>query len=112
MQDRGGGRHVLIGSSADHQGLAGNAAYGSTKFGLRGLHQALRAEYRDTGVLCTLVSPGPVDTAAWNDVDLQPKADVPARAAMLRPEDLAGLIRWIAAQPNRVDIDWIRLGPA
>jgi NADP-dependent 3-hydroxy acid dehydrogenase YdfG len=72
----------------------------------------LRAEYRGTGVLCTLVSPGPVDTAIWNDGDLERHDDVPARAAMLRAEDLAGLVRWIAAQPDRVDIDWVRLGPA
>jgi 3alpha(or 20beta)-hydroxysteroid dehydrogenase len=112
MRERGRGRHVLIGSLADHLSLPGNAAYGSTKFAARGLHQVLRAEYRGTGVLCSLVSPGPVDTEAWDRVEPGRWDAVPERARMLAPDDIAGVVRWIVLQPPRVDIGWIQLGPS
>jgi NADP-dependent 3-hydroxy acid dehydrogenase YdfG len=31
---------------------------------------------------------------------------------MLRPEDVAEAIVWVAERPAHVDIDWLRLGPA
>ncbi len=112
MRERGSGRHVLIGSIADSVALPGNAAYGATKFGARGLHEVLRAEYRGTGVLCSLVSPGPVDTPLWDPIDPDGRPDLPNRASMLRPEDVADLVRWIATRPRHVDVGWVQLGPA
>ena len=59
MLERGSGHVVSIGSIADHVGLPGNSGYAASKFGLRGLHEVLRAELVGTGVRSTLVSPGP-----------------------------------------------------
>ncbi len=58
----GRGTFISVGSVADHVGFPENAAYAASKYGLRGLHETLLAEYRGTGVRLTLVSPGPVDT--------------------------------------------------
>jgi NAD(P)-dependent dehydrogenase (short-subunit alcohol dehydrogenase family) len=112
MRARGAGRLVTIGSVADHRAFPGNAAYAASKFGLRGLHEVLREEYRGSGVLCTLVSPGPTDTAAWDPVNPDQRPGFTPRARMLRPEDVAELVCWVAARPPHVDVDWVRLGPA
>ncbi len=112
MRERGSGRHVLIGSIADHLALPGNAAYAATKFGARGLHEVLREEYRGSGVLCSLVSPGPVDTPLWDPIDPDRRSDLPSRGSMLRPNDVAEVVRWIATRPRHVDVGWVQLGPA
>lgn len=112
MRARGSGRHILIGSIADHVPLRGNAAYAATKFGARGLHEVLREEYRGSGVLCSLVSPGPVDTPLWDPIDPDHRDDLPSRTSMLRPDDVADLVRWIATRPPHVDVGWVQLGPA
>ena len=112
MRARSSGRLISIGSIADHQAFAGNAAYGAAKSGLRGLHQVLREEYRDSGVLCTLISPGPTDTAGWDAYDPDHRPGFTPRHRMLRPEDVAETVLWVASRPERVDVDWVRLGPA
>jgi len=112
MLAAGGGRFITIGSIADHHAFPDNAAYGASKAGLRGLHEVLREEYRGSGVLCTLVSPGPTDTAAWDVVDPNRREGFTPRAKMLRPEDVAEAVTWVACRPGHVDIDWLRLGPA
>lgn len=111
-RDAPGWRHLLIGSIADHMGFPDNAAYAASKFGVRGLHEVLRAEHRGSGVLCTLISPGPTDTAVWDPWDLDTREGFPPRASMLRPEDVADAVLFTATRPARVDIEWLRLGPA
>lgn len=111
MRDAGGGRLITIGSIADHRAFPGNAAYSAAKYGLRGLHEVLREEYRGSGVLCTLISPGPTDTAAWDPYDPDHRADLPVRSAMLSPGDVADAVVYVATRSPHVDIDWLRLGP-
>jgi 3-oxoacyl-[acyl-carrier protein] reductase len=112
MRARGSGRLITIGSIADYQALPGNAAYSASKYGLRGLHEVLRKEYQRSGVLCSLLSPGPTDTAAWDPVNPDAQPGFTPRSEMLRPEDVAQTVLWIAGAPPRVDINWMRIGPA
>jgi len=112
MRARGAGRFVSIGSIADHVAFPENAAYAAAKFGLRGLHAVLREECRGSGVLLTLVSPGPTDTAAWDPVDPDRRAGFIPRAQMLRPQDVAEAVVWVATRPVQVDVEWLRMGPA
>lgn len=107
----GGGRHILIGSIADHQAFPENAAYAASKFGARGLHEVLRAEMRGTGVHCSLVSPGPTNTAIWDPVNPDERPGFLPRRAMLTPEDVAQAVAFVATRPAHVDVDWLRLGP-
>ena len=111
MKSRGSGRHILIGSVADHRAFSGNAAYSATKFGLRGWHEVLEEEYRGTGVLCSLVSPGPVDTPLWDPFDPDHRDDLPSRAVMLKPADVAEAVVWIATRPPHISVSVLRLGP-
>jgi NAD(P)-dependent dehydrogenase (short-subunit alcohol dehydrogenase family) len=109
MRARGHGRHILIGSIADQVALTGNAAYTATKFGARGLHLVLREEYRGSGVLCSLISPGAVDTELWDPFEPDQNPGLPPRAKMLQPDDVAAAVRWVAHRPRTVDVESIRL---
>lgn len=112
MRSAGAGRFIAIGSVADHVGFPENAAYAASKYGLRGLHETLLAEYRGTGVRLTLISPGPTDTAVWDPFDPDHREGFPTRGQMLRPLDVAEAILFVATRPAHVVIDWLRLGPA
>jgi NAD(P)-dependent dehydrogenase (short-subunit alcohol dehydrogenase family) len=112
MRNAGKGSFISMGSIADHAGFPENAAYAASKFGLRGLHETLVAEYRGSGVRLTLVSPGPTDTDMWDRVDLEQRPELTPRSGMLRPNDVAEAILFVATRPPNVLIDWLRLGPA
>jgi NAD(P)-dependent dehydrogenase (short-subunit alcohol dehydrogenase family) len=111
MRAAASGCYITVGSVADHVGYAENAAYASSKYGLRGLHETLVAEYRGSGVRLTLISPGPTDTSLWDPIDPDRREGFPPRAAMLRPADVAEAVLFVATRPAHVLIDWLRLGP-
>jgi NAD(P)-dependent dehydrogenase (short-subunit alcohol dehydrogenase family) len=112
LRAEGRGTFVTVGSVADHVGFPENAAYAASKYGLRGLHETLLAEYRGTGVRLTLVSPGPTDTDLWAPFDPDRREGFPRRADMLRPSDVADAVVFVATRPPHVLIDWLRLGAA
>ena len=111
MRQAGRGLLVTVGSVSDHTGLPENSAYAASKYGLRGLHEALLAEYRGSGVRFSLVSPGPTDTGAWDPVDPDNRPGFLARSDMLRPEDVAQAILFLVSRPASVQVDWLRLAP-
>jgi NAD(P)-dependent dehydrogenase (short-subunit alcohol dehydrogenase family) len=112
MHRRGNGLLVNVGSVADHRAFPENSIYSTSKFGLRGLHETLAAEYRGTGVRCTLISPGPTDTPIWDAVDPENRRGTVPRHAMLQPADVAEAVLFIATRPARVHIEWLRILPA
>lgn len=112
LKAAGRGCFVSVGSVADHVGFPENAAYAASKYGLRGLHETLSAEYQGSGVRLTLVSPGPTDTTIWDPFDPDGREEFPNRAEMLRPADVADAVLFVATRPPHVLIDWLRLGPA
>jgi len=109
MRARGAGHLVTVGSVADRAAFPENGAYAASKFGLRGLHEVLRAELRGSGVRATLVSPGPVDTEMWDPVDPDARAGFTPRAMMLRPEHVADAILYALTCPAEVNVDELRL---
>jgi NAD(P)-dependent dehydrogenase (short-subunit alcohol dehydrogenase family) len=111
LRDAGRGCFVTVGSVADHVGFPENAAYAASKYGLRGLHETLLAEFRGTGVRLTLVSPGPTDTDIWAPFDPDRREGFPRRDEMLRPADVADAVLFVATRPPHVLVDWLRLGP-
>jgi NAD(P)-dependent dehydrogenase (short-subunit alcohol dehydrogenase family) len=111
LRDAGRGTFITVGSVADHVGFPENAAYAASKYGLRGLHETLLAEFRGTGVRLTLISPGPTDTDIWAPFDPDRRAGFPRRAEMLRPADVADAVLFVATRPPHVLVDWLRLGP-
>ena len=106
---RGSGHVVTIGSIADHEAFPGNAAYGASKFGLRGLHEVIAAEVAGTGVRATLISPGPVDTAMWDSVNPDAQPGFTKRKDMLQTTDVAAAVLFAVTQPGVTEI---RMMPA
>ncbi|MFI5214143.1 MAG: SDR family oxidoreductase, partial [Gemmatimonadales bacterium] len=102
---------VTIGSVADHTSFPGNAAYGAAKHGLRGLHGVLRAELAGSGVRTALIAPGPVDTGMWDPVDPDRREGFTPRKDMLRAEDVAEAVLWVATRPAHVSVPELLIEP-
>ena len=111
MVERGSGHLVTIGSISDYIGFPGSTAYAASKFGLRGMHEVIRAETAKSGVRTTLISPGPVDTDLWDAVDPDAKPGFTKRKDMMRAEDVAEAVLFAVTRPARVTITEIRLLP-
>lgn len=111
MVERGSGHLVTIGSISDYIGFPGSSAYAASKFGVRGMHEVIRAETAKTGVRTTLISPGPVDTDLWDEVDPDSKPGFTQRKDMMHAEDVAEAVVFAVTRPARVTITEIRLLP-
>jgi NADP-dependent 3-hydroxy acid dehydrogenase YdfG len=109
MRERGAGHIVTIGSIADRMAFPENGAYAASKFGLRALHEVMRAELRGTGVRTSLVSPGPVDTALWDPVAPETRPGFTQRAVMLSADAVADAVLFVVTRPAAVNIDELRL---
>jgi NADP-dependent 3-hydroxy acid dehydrogenase YdfG len=109
MRARGSGDVVSIGSVADRNAFTGNAAYSATKYGIRGVHEVLRAETRGSGVRAILVSPGAVDTEIWEPYESSLGGRFPTRDAMLTADDVARAIVFAVSAPPHVDVEELRL---
>ena len=110
MKKRGSGHIVTIGSIADRTIFTGNAAYSAAKFGLRAVHEVLRAELRGSGIRTSLISPASTDTEIWNSVTVTDPAGKPhSTRPMLSPDDVAAAVVFALTQPERVNIDELRL---
>jgi NADP-dependent 3-hydroxy acid dehydrogenase YdfG len=110
MKKRKGGHIVTIGSISDRTIFTGNAAYSAAKFGLRAIHEVLRAELRGTGVRASLISPAATDTEMWNSVTVtDPVANPHSKRPMLDRDDVVSAVMFTLTQPERVNVDELRL---
>ena len=109
MREQGSGHVITIGSIADHSAFPGNAAYAASKYGSRALHEVLRAETKGTGVRASLISPGPVDTPIWDEIDPDSKPGFTKRADMLSAEAVADAVVWVATRTPECNVDELRL---
>lgn len=110
MKKRRSGHVVTIGSVADRTIFTGNAAYSAAKFGLRAVHEVLRAELRGSGVRASLISPASTDTEIWNSVTITDPAGKPhSTRPLLSPDDVVSAVMFALSQPERVNIDELRL---
>lgn len=106
------GHIVTIGSVADRDAIPGNAGYSASKFGARAVHEVLRAETKGSGVRATLVSPSATDTGIWDGLAPGVRGKFPARGEMLAAADVAAAVMFALAQPDRVNVDELRLSRA
>ncbi|MCC6626458.1 MAG: SDR family oxidoreductase [Chloroflexi bacterium] len=108
LRARGGGSIIGIASGAALRGYATLAAYCASKFGLRGLLQALAAEYGDVGIRCTTLCPGSILT------DFGPRSVAEKRqsdAKYLTPDDVAAAIAFLLTQPATAWTDEMTIWP-
>ncbi|MBO3759735.1 SDR family oxidoreductase [Ciceribacter sp. L1K22] len=66
MAERGGGRILLVASTAAYQPIPGYAVYAATKSYVLSLGYALHEELRRKKVVVTVLCPGPTETHFWS----------------------------------------------
>lgn len=94
-----GSRIVNIGSVAGTHGIATQAIYCASKFGVDGFAEALNQELIAGGVSITSICPGGIDTPLWQDASNPYPGDL---SKILSPGDVAGLVEYVADLPQRV----------
>ncbi|MFF4921292.1 MULTISPECIES: SDR family oxidoreductase [unclassified Kitasatospora] len=113
-----GGRRVrdivVIGSTVGRQVSAANPVYGSTKFAVHSLVEALRQEVCAHNVRVTLIEPGFVrsgfqDAAGYDSAWFE--AVAAESGPLLTPEDVASVVEFAVGRPTHVHLDDIRLRP-
>jgi NADP-dependent 3-hydroxy acid dehydrogenase YdfG len=110
MKQRKSGHIVTLGSIADRTIFTGNAAYSAAKFGLRAVHEVMRAELKGTGVRTSLISPAATDTEIWSTVTVTDPVGKPhSTRTMLDPDDVAAAVMFALTQPETVNVDELRL---
>ena len=108
MKQRASGDIIFMGSESARSGGKRGAVYSAAKFGLRGLAQSLRHECAASGVRVSIVNPGMVKTAFFDDLDFQ-HGDEPQNYIL--PEDVASaVLTMLEARPGTV-FDEINLSP-
>jgi len=100
MQKQKSGTLVFMNSVAGNFGYPYSAAYVASKFGLRGLSESLRNELRKDNIKVISVHPGAIDTAFWDDINV----DFP-REEMLSPEMIANSVVHAIEAPGATVIE-------
>jgi NADP-dependent 3-hydroxy acid dehydrogenase YdfG len=87
----------------------GGAAYVAAKFGMGGLGVVLSNEEKDSGVRVSNVYPGEIDTPILN---ARPRpVTEEQRAVILKPEDVADAVLFVASLPPRVSVPELVIKP-
>lgn len=108
MKRRGRGHVVIIGSEAALRGGARGAVYSASKFGLRGLAQALRQEGAKSGVRVTIIQPGMVASPFFDGLDFEPGEN---EDNYLLPVDVADAVALAVTARSSAVVDEIELSP-
>ncbi|MEM8822828.1 MAG: SDR family NAD(P)-dependent oxidoreductase [Pseudomonadota bacterium] len=115
MVARGKGRIINIGSVAARYPYPGGNAYAASKAFLETLTANLKADLIGTGVHSTTIAPGLVGDTEFSSVrfagDEAKARSVYEGLEHLRPDDVADAVRWIAARPAHVNINYLEIMP-
>jgi len=108
MKQRGRGDIIFMGSEAARAGGKRGAVYSAAKFGLRGLAQSLREECASNGVRVSIINPGMVKTAFFDNLDFR-HGEEPDN--YIQPEDVARAALTILEAREGTVFDEINLSP-
>ena len=103
MRAAGGGSIVNIASQAAVQGLAGYAAYGSSKWGLRGLSKVAAIELGPLNIRVNTVYPGMIDTPMIEHLNVRRGPGGHPGAPLTRvgaPEEVADVVAFLASDAS------------
>ncbi len=93
--------HILLTGSAAGRATIPGSMYSASKWAVTGIGYNLREELRGTGIRVTLIEPGMVDTAFFDQT--------PAHA--LQDRDIANAVLYAVNQPPHVDVNEILVRP-
>jgi NADP-dependent 3-hydroxy acid dehydrogenase YdfG len=106
LMDADRGHYVITGSVAGRRALPGSL-YSATKWAVGAIAEGLRQELRqmrdNTSVRVTLIEPGMVDTAFF---DQRPGSGA------LQADDVARAVMYALSQPDHVDVNEVLVRPA
>lgn len=110
MRKAGKGQIINISSGA---GLVPNApsgvAYSASKHAIHSLTGSINMEERSHGIKACVIVPGETDTP---NLDLRPRPPLKEDIArMMRPEDIANAVIYVATQPERVSVELVVINP-
>lgn len=113
MVERKSGDIVVIGSVVGKHISPVSAVYGSTKFAIGSLTEALRREVAVHGVRVSLVMPGIVvsefqKVAGYGEAFEKLTSSI---GTLLDPQDIAEGIRWLLSLPPHVNVNEIMIRP-
>ncbi len=93
------GRIVNITSVVGLMGNPGQANYSAAKAGVIGFTRSTAAEFASRGITVNAVAPGFIDTDMTRDLDAEPiLASIPL-GRLGQPEEVAGVVRFLATDP-------------
>jgi NADP-dependent 3-hydroxy acid dehydrogenase YdfG len=105
---------VVLGSTVGRHISAANPVYGSTKFAVHSLVEALRQEVCGYGVRVTLIEPGFVRSGFQAAAGYDPawfESVAEQSGPLLVPADVAEVVGFVVSRPPHVHLDDIRLRP-
>ncbi len=103
MRSAGGGSVINVSSQAGLQGLAGYSAYGSSKWGLRGLTKVAAIELGPLGIRVNSVHPGLIDTPMVAHLGVQHGPGGHPGAPLARvglPAEVADVVAFLASDAS------------
>jgi NAD(P)-dependent dehydrogenase (short-subunit alcohol dehydrogenase family) len=110
MLERRDGLIINISSVAGKRASPlGGAAYAASKFGMSALSHCLGVEMKDSGIRCSAIYPGEVDTPI---LEVRPQPVTPEqRQQILQPDDVAEAVLFVATLPPRVSVPELIIKP-
>ena len=100
---------INILSTAAFEVGAGGIMYSASKYAARAITEGLEKGLKGTGIRITSISPGPVNTDIWSHKTV-PVSEM-RKAAMLKPEDIAGIMKFLLNTDDNVHIQDIKVEP-
>jgi NAD(P)-dependent dehydrogenase (short-subunit alcohol dehydrogenase family) len=111
MRERKDGLIINVNSiSGKRANPLGGAGYIAAKFALRGLAMGVAAEEKPNGIRVSSIYPGEVDTPILEQRPNQVTEE--HRRSMLRPEDVAAAVLFIAALPANATVPELVITPS
>jgi len=107
MVERNAGHVINLGSTAGHLVYPGGNVYNATKFAVRALTEAMNLDLVGTRVRVSSIDPGLVETE-FSRVRFRGDSERADRVyeglTPLTPDDIADIVRYVAAAPPHVNI--------